>query len=284
MSKPLEASHFKTRERTALSNSSGAAKLAKLLDASCRKALEKFRNVPWQSSLEAIDGGAQLPAEGGGKHVRLESEFGSLTLNLFLDRAAVSAVIEAAMGGTGAEPAFNMNDRPLSKIEKELIAHLETTLAKEIAAAVSSHLCMDVGLFDAEEQPGITAASGELIQFRYLINIFGYSGEIRLTFPASELEKQLKSAEARLSEEIDAVQQQQLQTEVNKSDIGLTVTLGTEILSLEDISGLRPGRLIELSSTVSASVTVWSGGVAAFQGRLARNGDRLAVAISTVMS
>ena len=80
------------------------------------------------------------------------------------------------------------------------------------------------------------------------------------------------------------VLQKQLQNEVKKSDICLTVTLGTEILSLEEISGLRAGTLIELSSTVAGSVTVWSGSVAAFQGRLARNGDRLAVAISTVMA
>jgi flagellar motor switch protein FliM len=122
------------------------------------------------------------------------------------------------------------------------------------------------------------------VQFRYLINVFSHSGELRLTFSASELERQIKCAEARLSEQIDIVLQEQLQNEVKKSDICLTVTLGTEILSLEEISGLRPGRLIELSSTVAGSVTVWSGSVAACQGRLARNGDRLAVAISTVMA
>jgi flagellar motor switch protein FliM len=284
MSRPLDASHFKTLGRTPLSSSPGAVKLAKLLEASCGKALERLRNVPWQTMFEAIDDNAQLPAEPSGRHVRLESEFGSLTANLLLDRPAVSAVIEAAMGGTGAEDAFNMNDRPLSKIETRLIAQLENSLARELAAALTAHLSLNVSLFDGEDQPEITAASGELVQFRYLINVFSYSGEIRLMFPAAELERQLKSAESKLSEQTDIVLQKQLQEEVNKSDIALTVTLGAEILSLEEISGLRPGRLIELSSTVSSPVTIWSGSVAAFQGRLARNGDRLAVAISTVMS
>ena len=284
MSRPLDASHFKTLGRVPLSSSPSAIKLAKLLEASCCKALGKLRNVPWQSSFEGIDDNAQLPADGGGRHVRLESEFGSLTAHLSFDRAAVSAVIEAAMGGTGAEDAFNMNERPLSKIETRLIAQVETALAKETAAAFTVHLSKDVSLFEGDNQPEVAAASGELAQFRYLINVFSYSGEIRLTFSASELERQIKCAEARLSEHTDISLQKQLQTEVKKSDIGLTVTLGTEILSLEEISGLRPGRLIELSSTVSGSVTVWSGSVAAFQGRLARNGDRLAVAISTVMA
>jgi flagellar motor switch protein FliM len=284
MSKPLDASHFKTLGRVPLSSSPSAAKLARLLEVSCCKALGKLRNVPWQTSFEGIEDNVQLPPEAGGRHVRFESEFGSLTGHLSLDRAAVSAVIEAAMGGTGAEDAFNMNERPLSKIETRLIAQLETALAKEMAAAFTAHLSRDVSLFESDNQPEVSAASGELVQFRYLINVFSHSGELRLTFSASELERQIKCAEARLSEQIDIVLQEQLQNEVKKSDICLTVTLGTEILSLEEISGLRPGRLIELSSTVAGSVTVWSGSVAAFQGRLARNGDRLAVAISTVMA
>lgn len=188
------------------------------------------------------------------------------------------------MGGTGSEDAFNMNDRPLSKIETRLIAHFETALSREIAAALTIHLSHDVSMFEVQNQQEAATSSGELFQLRYLINVFSYSGEIRLTFSRSELEHQIKSAETKLAEHTNSVLQKQLQTEVSKSDIVLTVTLGTEILPLEEISRLRPGRLIELSSTVSSPVTVWSGSVAAFHGRLARNGDRLAVAISSALS
>lgn len=243
-----------------------------------------MRSVPWQSTLDAMEDHAQLPADGGGRHIRFESSFGSLTAHLLLDRAAISAVIEAAMGGTGAEDAFNMNDRPLSRIETRVIARFETEIAREIAAALTGCLSQDVSLFDGESPPELSISAGELFQLRYLINVFSYSGEIRLSFAKSEMEQQIRSFEAKLVEAANSALQKELQSEVSKSDVLLTVTLGTEILSLDDISGLRPGRLIELSSTVLSPVTLWSGSVAAFQGRLARSGDRLAVAISTAIS
>jgi flagellar motor switch protein FliM len=72
----------------------------------------------------------------------------------------------------------------------------------------------------------------------------------------------------------------QLQRQVGKSGVEFTVTLGPETLSVEDITALVPGKLISLSSTVCSPVTLWSGGVAAFEGKLARSGDRLAVSIT----
>lgn len=283
MARPLDRTDFKTPGRGFLSESPAIIKLARQFETSCRKALEAMRGVPWQGTLDAMEDNAQLPADDAGRHIRFESAFGSLTAHLFLDRAAISAVIEAAMGGTGAEDAFNMNERPLSRIESRLIARFEVEFARRIAAALTGHLSEDVRVFDGETPPELSASSGALFQLRYLINVFSYSGEIRLSFARSELEQQIRSLEAKLAEDANAVLQKQLQSEVSKSDVVLTVTLGTEILSLEDISGLRPGRLIELSSTVSSPVTLWSGSVAAFHGRLARNGDRLAVAISAAI-
>ena len=52
---------------------------------------------------------------------------------------------------------------------------------------------------------------------------------------------------------------------------------------MEDITTLLPGRMIKLSSTVSTPVTLWSGGIAAFEGSLARSGDRLAVTIAAAI-
>lgn len=282
MSRPLDASHFKMLGRSPLAESPGAIKLAKQIETCCCKALEKLRHLPWQCALQGIGDDAEIVPGGGGRQVRLESEFGSLTAHLVFDPAAISAAVEAAMGGVGAEDAFDMTGRPLSKIEARLMAHLEASFAKEIAAAMTTVLSRNVSLFDGEEQQVFGSTSGGLAQFRYLVNAFNQSGEVRLTFARSELEQQLKSAEAQLTLHADGALQKQLQSEVSKSDIALTVTLAPEILSLQDISGLKPGRLIELSSTAASPVTVWSGGVAAFQGRLARSGERLAVSISSV--
>ena len=84
------------------------------------------------------------------------------------------------------------------------------------------------------------------------------------------------------AETAPAALRQHFQNEVGKSDMVLTVMLGPETFSLEDVAGFRPGQLLELSSTVAGEVTVWSEGVASFRGRLARSGERLAVALSAV--
>jgi flagellar motor switch protein FliM len=105
-----------------------------------------------------------------------------------------------------------------------------------------------------------------------------------MSMPLSELLIQLNRPDSSGDDRRDDSGREELQRQVGKSDVDLTVTLGTEILSVEDIVDLRPGRLIELTSTVSTPVVLWSGGVAAFEGRLARAGDRLAVSITASLT
>jgi hypothetical protein len=282
MQRPLEASFFRPAAPPPLSAAPDISRLAAQLGEACLRSLARLRPAGWAVVLDRIEERADPPGETGGRHVRLESALGSLTLHLSLDRPAISAITEAALGGTGAEQAFGLTDRPLSRIETGLIQMVEASLAGELATALTQHFSRAFSKFEDGDPPPITGRADELAQFRYIINVFSYSGELRLTFNAAELRCQMSAAGQADGDDAPAALRQHFQNEVGKSDMVLTVMLGPETFSLEDVAGFRPGQLLELSSTVAGEVTVWSEGVASFRGRLARSGERLAVALSAV--
>ena len=283
MAKPLDISHFRSPARPALTTLSGISPLTSRIADALAIGLSDIRPAPWRVTPDGISQDMSPPADGEGTLLRFESEYGSLTALLWLDRQATSALLEAAMGGTGVEPVFEMQDRPLSKIERGVTKIAYRTLAKMIAEALSDSMGRPFSLFDGGEVPPADRAEG-FAQFRYAANIFSYSGEIRVTFSRTELENQLKTAAPDQAESAASASGQLIQEEVGKSELTLIVTLGTEMLTIDSISGMRPGKHIELSTTAKTSVTVWSGGIAAYEATLGRSADRYSVTIISAIS
>lgn len=284
MVKPLGSRHFKTPPRLALAADPAVGKLSTRIAEACRAALAQIRPAPWRVTCERILEDVPAPAEGESKLLRLESELGPLACRMTLDRQSISAILEAAMGGTGAEPAFDFNDRPLSKLELAILRLARSTLSREIASALSEQFGRSFGLFEDSEEPDISRNPSDLAQLQFTINVFSYSGEIRLCFERRELERQISADGVGEREAEDSAGRARLQREVGKSEVTLTVSLGHEVLPLEVLVGLRAGTLVPLSSRVTGPVIVWSGGVAAHEARLVRNGERLAVTICSPAS
>lgn len=280
----LTAAHFKPQQRTPLSAQPAAVKLAPLLADGSAKALSRLAAVPWRVTAEGTGEANLLREDAYGRAVRFESASGSLTLHLTMDRAAISAVMEALLGGNGAEEPFDLGERPLSRIETEVLQRAVKLMAGEIAIALGSHFARPFSHFEEDGKPSSAALVQEWLVYRFLVNVFGQSGEMRLCVPGSELAQQIKAAAPEGDIREDDASREKLKREVGRSGVELTVTLGPETLSVEEIARLRPGRMIELQWSVSAPVTVWSGGVAAFEGQLARAGDRLAVRLTSLVS
>lgn len=280
MTTPLAAGHFRPAARRAVATLPRISQLAAALADACAAGLGVLRAAPWKVTVDAIAEtlGAELNAEGA--LLRFESDRGSHTAMLLLERPVVSAMIEVAMGGTGTESAFAMQDRPLSKIERGVLGLAQAALTRHVAAALGSFMMRPFRLFEEGEIPDIDSDEA-LIQFRFVINVFGYSGEITLAFARAELERQLCVAGDEPVEDAPSSQQQLLQREIGKAELAFTVMIGPEMLSLEVIAGLTPGSLVPLAATAGSPVTLWSGGIAAYEGLLGRNGNRLAVTISS---
>jgi flagellar motor switch protein FliM len=231
-------------------------------------------------TLDRIEDGAAISAEEPGLLARIETHAGSMTLHLAFDRQAISALCETAMGGTGTEAAFEIPERPLSRIEKGLVASILAKLATGVVAALSEHLGMPASLFDGTVEMGSEKSGQNLIAFRFVMNVFGYSGEMRLTVPGSELAAQFEAAgEADGAMLIAEEKRASLQREIGKSEVELIIALGPETMLVEEIATLMPGRMVRLAATTSAPVIVSSGGTPVYAATLTRSGEQLAVRI-----
>lgn len=282
MQKPLDPSHFRAAKPPALLNQPSVQQLAVHAGEACLRSLMQLRPSGWTVALDRVTDASEAPRISLGKSNRLESERGSLAVHIQLDQQAISSVTEAAFGGTGAEQAFLNAEKPLSNLEKSLLNMLEDTLLAELATVFSSHFSRDFSSFrDAGATPGRTSTS-EFIQFCYVINIFSYSGELILTLPSNDLRRQLSEHANEISTAGTEDSIQNYRNELSKSTVLLTVTLAGENFPLDRISSLKKGELLELQAQTSSAVTVWSGNIESFEGRLARQGDRLAVLISSV--
>ena len=284
MARALATADFARPPRPALTGQPVIARFAGGISEAISKGLSGLRSAPWQINADGVQEVIDVPvADQDAAILRFESDRGSLTALLAIDRQAMSALFEAAMGGTGAEQAFPMVERPLSKIEKALLRLIQAAIGKELASMLSGIAMRPFSLFAGREAPELDGKSG-LVILRFVLNVFSYSGEILLAFSRDELEREVMSADAEQAREDAASHKMMLQREMGKSEVTLTITLGDEMLTLEALADLSPGRLITLAATAGAPVSVWSGDVAAYEAMLIRNGDRLAVTITAVNS
>jgi flagellar motor switch protein FliM len=284
MIRPLSATHFKTQTRLPLSTKPSAMKLSAVMGEACVTSFGRFCTVAWRVSPDGIEETSFPLSDAFFRGIRFESALGSLTVHLAMDRLVISAFMEAIMGGSGSEPPYDIGERPLSSIESEALGVACTALAEDIAGALSNHFGRPFSHFPEEEQGVLPPPAQEKATFRYLVNLFGYGGEIRISMPRQELLRQIEAADSESRDAQDSTAHQQLQRQVGRSDVEFSVTLGTETLYVEDIASLRPGQLLALSSSVTTPVRLWSGGVAAYEGTLARSGERLAVCITAAVT
>lgn len=283
MASALSISHFRPQPRVPVASMLAARKLAAQMAEACSRALARTGQAPWRVTLDRIEEGLPLAAASEITPMRLESELGSLTAYLWMDRQAASALMEAALGGTGTEAAFALSDRQLSRIETGVIRLATSSMTQELMHALGRELARPFSLFESDGRREPSDDASQLVTFHFVVNLFGYDGEIRIALTRSELLRQIGTRGEAESVAAGAAKQQ-LQLEIGRSELILTVSLGQETLSVEDISNLSPGRLLELASTASMPVTVWSSGIATYQGTLARAGDRLAVCLTTALT
>jgi flagellar motor switch protein FliM len=284
MTRLLSATHFKSPPRAPLSALPAALRLSSLLADSCNRSFTRLSSVSWRVAVDRIEETTAPFSDMFTRRVRLESTIGSLTIQIAMDRSLISAFMEAVTGGSGTEAPFDIGERPLSSIERATLGIACDALASDIGQSLSAHFARPFSYFHEDEPGDPPLTIQEMATFRLLVNVFGYSGELRLSMARNELTHQIEGASSG-SEDVHAgVAHQELQRQVGRSDVEFIVTLGPQTLSVEHLTALRPGEMIALSSTVSTPVTLWSGGVAAFRGNLARSGDRLAVIITSAVN
>ncbi len=276
----LAAGDIKPRQRKSISALPAVTRLGSKLAESYSATLFGPSGASLRVTLDHIEESASAVSEDAATWFRLETRLGSMTLHLAFDRTAVSACCEAAMGGTGTEAPYEFPDRPLSGIEKGIVRLALKGLGSRTTAVFAEQLATPVSQFDGLVEPEESCGNKEQIVFRFLVNLFGYSGELCLAASSSEIAAQFETAGSEAGAiEARTEQLAALQRSIAKADITFSVMLGAETVLVEDLTNLAPGRLLQLSSSPKAPVLVWSEGNPVFIATLARTGGQLAVRI-----
>ncbi len=278
-SRPLSIKDIKPPPRASVASMPAVSRLGGKLAESFGAALSSLDGAPWRVTLDRIDNEPSAVAEDVGGWFRLETRNGSMTLHLAFDRNAVSACCESALGGSGAEAPYVFPSRPYSGIEKGLIRLAMKCLENRTAAVLADQLTTPVGQFEGLVDLDEISGNHERIVFRYLANVYGYSGELHLTANSSEIAVQLADTGGEPAAVQQDAMQVGLQRRIARADIAFMITLDTETVLVDDLANLAPGSHLVLASCIHTPVLVCSGNNPVFKASLTRAGERLAVRI-----
>ncbi len=275
--RPLSAAHFKTAGAESISTHPLVEKLAAKLVEAIPAALATFGAAAPRVTLDAVSSGT-VPDDGA-TALRFESQTGSLLARIALDRTMVFAMCEQALGGTGTEEPIADSGRPLSGIETELHKAIISAIAVAACSELSQILATPFSLLEDIETDGAAglSVSHTCVHFRYLVNIFSYSSEVRLCLSETDLALHTGAASKPLDHGRASVETRDLQRQIAGATAEFKITLEPELAEVGDIIALRPGSLLRLATAMTTPVIVSSGGIAVFTATLDHSGGRLAV-------
>lgn len=273
---PLTAAHFKPAGQELIAANPMIVKLAAKIAEAIPAVLANFGTTAPRVTLDAAGSVKSSANEDGATALRFESRSGSMSARIMLDRTMVFAMCEQALGGTGTEDPIAESERPFSTIETELRKLIVSSIAGALTGALSQVLATPFSLFEdveADDAPGPM----DQVNFRYLVNIFSYSGELRLSIPQQELALQIGAASKPLDDSKSAEDQRDLQRQIAGAPVAFQISLEPETVCVGDIIALRPGSLLKLTAAMTSPVIVSSDGVDVFSAALIHLDDHIAV-------
>lgn len=171
----------------------------------------------------------------------------------------LDAMIEAAFGGDGAEPADGRN-RPLSQIELHLAGAVAERVARALldsyASAEPSRLALD-RVKDLSLQPTLARGEDEWLIARFDIETPGRTGSLFILLPPSLIQG-LHESQAEALPPAPATRdpnwRARIRRELTRTHVTLQALLDEQELTLGDLAGLRPGQTLSLRATPQSPV------------------------------
>lgn len=277
--RPLTASLLRAAMDVSPSSTPSIGKSFDRLAQALAASLAGLSDVPVRVSVDNIEAAVEPAGIADGVATFLKSAKGNLAVIVNCDRTFVFALCELSFGGTGTEPAYDPQDRPQSKIEAQLRQFALNEFASRLPGELGDIFNTE---FTAAEAPSDeeTQTDRAYIAGKFLVNAFGYSGEVTLSLDRRQLMALADGLRIRGAARGGAGQnppEPRISERVNQTDLILEVRLAPEKIAFGEIGALRPGQLIELSSTAATPVIVNCADVTLFSATLARSNDRIAI-------
>lgn len=279
--RPLRPEDLRPRQQPAADQLPSVARFAQRLADAAGQLYADLGSLSPRVTLDGIREETMTVVPDGAIWFDLAAVGRKLRMCCCLDRPATFALCEAAMGGTGTEDPFDDRERPLSRIERALRDRwcmrfrqnaadcLSQVTGKPVTTVVRDDKAGDPGEFEETEDL-------EMMVFRFLINLFGYSGELLLAGPRADLLRLFASA-GTSGDDAASAGQSALRHALGESQGDIRVALHPETMQVKDVAGLRRGSLLRLAARMSDPVIVSSGDQPIFSALLESSADRLSI-------
>jgi flagellar motor switch protein FliM len=175
------------------------------------------------------------------------------------ERDAAFAVVEAALGGDGSQPAYSA-DRALSRIEVRIVGTVFERIAKALETAltgVADTPFVLEGIADRIDYDVIGRRSNPIVAARMRLDVAGRGGDILIAVTRAALGP-LRHAFARTPAKegpaADPRWSQQIQNEVTRAHVRLTAILDERMGDLGEVAAFRIGQIVALNATAHGRV------------------------------
>ena len=204
------------------------------------------------------------------------------SIRITVDREIVFGICDLAFGGVGNEPAY-AEARPFSKIECAVMRLFFDAVGRSLPAAFFNISLKDFFVAPVQnpnEDPFFPPFK-PFISVRMLCNIHGYSGEMRIELPEKLATLIRPAGEEKLTSSALPTSEwgAKISDRVENIEMELTVVLSEFIMSLDRVTKLQTGEIIEFTNDISSSLAVCSEGVKLFDAKLGQSARKFCVSI-----
>jgi flagellar motor switch protein FliM len=231
----------------------------------CAENLRGASALPAQVALQSIETGPAgellVFLEGASVTGLLHAPKWDARLLAATDRALVFMLIEMLLGGDGSQPAY-MAERPFSKLETKVVGAFFHRMVQALAAAfapiaatpLAVEACADRLDFDA-----IGGRNTQMVVARFRLELQDRAGEFLVAIPRSvfaPMREALSRATPKEATKADPRWSQRIQSEITRTNVAVRAVLDERWITLEEVSSLKVGQVMQLNATPSSRVRV----------------------------
>lgn len=173
------------------------------------------------------------------------------------DLSLVFPIVDLVLGGTGADP---VEPRELTEIEEQIFETVACLLARDLRSTWAPVLDIDIQ-FDQRQQhaqiQGLLLPTEKVLSLTFEIRLPDSRGTLNLAFPAVVANALLRKLSVQWShfERIPSrAARRQVQARLLESRFAVDLSLPPSPLSIREIMGLEPGKVLVLPQRVQAPI------------------------------
>jgi flagellar motor switch protein FliM len=204
---------------------------------------------------------------------------------MVVDSAMIYSIVDVLLGGRRGTAPMRIEGRPYTTIERTLVERLIAVVLNDLSAAFDPLCPVNFRFERLEVNPRfatISRLSNAAILARLRIDMEDRGGRLELLLPYATLEPVRELLLQQFMGEKfgrDSIWETHLAEELWSTDVDLDVVLDEQVLTLSEVSALKPGSRIILGCRPDSPVVLRCGTVPMFEGRVGRRKSKVAVRI-----